>query len=176
MGLRRAPRVNQARATTAAAAATIAVVAAATVGAATTIAVGAGINPAMIQVAEIEATAAAADLTDDRRAITVQRPCAAAPMATVVITAEIAPSIIRPGAFALRIAEVIEVKTEIAAAIKAETRAKIRIGTKTEIAAVTRAATRAEIRIGTETKIATETRIAVVIGAAIAIEIAIKIA
>ena len=105
-------------------------------GAATTIAVGAGINPAMIQVAEIEATAAAADLTADRRAITVQRPCAAAPMATVVITAEIAPSIVHQVAFALRTADVIEVRTKIAAVTKAATRVRIRIATKTKTAAV----------------------------------------
>jgi hypothetical protein len=129
----------------------------------------------MIQVAEIEATAAAAvaDLNADRRVITVQRPCAAAPTATVVITAGIAPlTLVHPGAFALWIADVIEVETKIVAAIRAATRAKIKIGTKTEIAAVIRAVTRA--RIGTKTKIATKTKIVVVIGAAI--EIAIKIA
>jgi len=119
-----------------------------TVGAATTIAVG-GTNPAaMIQVAEIEATAAAADLNADRRTITIQRPCAAAPIATVVITAEIAPSIVHPGAFALRIADVIEVRTKTVAAIGAAKRAKIRIETKTKTAAVT------EVVIGVEIEIA----------------------
>ena len=136
----------------AAAAAMIAEVATMTVGVATTIAAVAGTKPAaMIQVAEIEVTAAAAvagRLTADRPAITVQRPCAAAPMATVVITAEIAPSTVHPGAFALRIADVIEVRTEIAAATRAVTRAKIKIGTKTKIAAAIRAVTRAKIRIG----------------------------
>ena len=106
----------------------IAAVVTMTVEVATTIAVAAGTNPAaMIQVAEIEATAATAvaDPNADRRVITVQLPCAAAPMATAVITAEIAPlSLIRPGAFALRIADVIEVETKIVAAIRAVTRAK----------------------------------------------------
>jgi len=154
----------------------IAAVATMTVGVATTIAVAAGTNPAaMIQVAEIEATAApaVADLNVDRRVITVQRPCAAAPMATVVITAGIAPlTLVHPGAFALRIADVIEVRTEIVAAIRAATRAKIKIGTKTKIAAVIRVATRVKMRIGTKTKIVAATE--VVTGAAI--EIAIKIA
>src|SRR5882724_4007555 len=112
--------------------------------------VAVGTNPAaMIQVAEIAAIAATAvaGLSADRRAITVQRPCVAAPMATVVITAEIAPSIVRPEAFALWIADVIEVKTEIVAETKAATRAKIKIGTETKIAAVIRAATRARTKI-----------------------------
>jgi hypothetical protein len=146
-----------------------AAVATTTVGVATTIAVAATNHAAMIQVAGIEATAAAAVavLSAARRAITVPRPCAAAPMATVVITAEIAPSIVHPEAFALWIPDVIEVKTEIAAVIRVATRAKIKIGTKTEIAAVIRVATRAR------TKIATKIRIAVAIVAAIEIEIKI---
>ena len=152
----------------------IAAVVTMTVEVATTIAVTAGTNrAAMIQVAEIEATAApaAAGLNADRRVITVQRPCAAAPTATVVITAGIAPlTLVHPGAFALRIADVIEVETKIVAAIRAVTRAKIKIGTETKIASVIRAATKAK------TKIVTKTRTAVVIGAEIEIEIAIKIA
>jgi hypothetical protein len=148
----------------------IAAVATTTVGVATTIAVAGTNHDAMIQVAELEATAAraVAGLSADRRAITVQRPCVAAPTATVVIIAEIAPSIVQPEAFALRMADVIEAKTKIAAVIRAATRARTKIATK--IAAVIRAATRAG------TKIVTKIRIAVAIVAGIEIAIATKIA
>ncbi len=101
---------------TAAAATTIAAVA-------TTIGAVAGINTgAMIQVAEIEAKAAAAvaDLNVARRAIAVQRPCAAARMATAATTVETDQfSIVHPAAFAMRTAgaAVIETGTKIAAVI-----------------------------------------------------------
>ena len=153
----------------------IAAVATMTVGAATTIAVTAGTNPAaMIQVAEIEATAAAAvaDLNADRRVITVQRPCAAAPRATVVITAEIAPlSPVHPAVFAIRIADVIEVRTKTAVAIRAATGAKIRIGTRTKTAAVIGAA----IEIATKIAWATGAGIRIKIGIVTATDIAIVI-
>jgi hypothetical protein len=150
--LRRANQANQANqvaATIAAVAATIAGVATTIAGVATTIGVVAGTSPgATIQVAEIEAiTAAAADLIADRLAITVQRPCAAARTATVVITAEIAPSIVHPAAFALRTVDVTEVRTKIAAVTKAATRARIRIATKTKIEVVIEAAIEIAIKI-----------------------------
>ena len=113
-----------------------------TAAVATTIGAVAGINTgAMIQVAEIEAKAAAAvaDLIVARRAIAVQRPCAAARMATAATTVETDQfSIVHPAAFAMRTAgaAVIETGTKIAAAIRAATRAKIRIGTRTKTAAV----------------------------------------